>query len=341
MLDPEAHPVAEGHLAGGMQHSVCVKRVCAQDSAIAYILAQRAKLPDHRFIIRKIIGIPLHVNQDKLAPCFLQLRADDMRGLVRAHRKGHKGRRHIDPAEGAAHGVLAADRSQSQRLLRAVRAEQRTQRLTPPLRILRHPAEVLLERKMNPGPVTAGSGNLRGRVNNCPRGAVERTPGGQIRVKSVRHQRSGIALSLQRRNLGCHHLRRGILILSSERHQDSCRADGGIKHLHKALLRAAVQSRQSLKQKVLYLFFRKRLLRKEALSLRHHNPGIRLLVRSVGVQKCTAQVNDRFPSPVHDKTCIVCDNCHRNRLQILLGSKLQKLVRMLRRHDNRHSLLRL
>ena len=61
---------------------------------------------------------------------------------------------------------------------------------------------------------------------------------------------------------------------------------------------------------------------------------------AVGVQEGPGQICDRLSSPVHNQTRFLCDNRYLYSLQILFMCILQKLIRILRSHDNGHTFLR-
>ena len=287
MLNAQTEPVSECHLAGGVQKALRVHNVRAQDPSLFQVFGECAVLPQRRLIIRKVIFIPADPNQHQTAPGLLQLRADDVPQAPCADREGYQCRRNVHPVKGSAHGILPADRGKPKRLLGAVGAEQGAQRLAPALRLFCHPSEILLEAESGLFPVSAGGYDLRHGLEHREGCAVERAPGRQIRIEPVCHQGDGIALASADGKLCRHHLCLRSLVSPPERHQHASGADGGIKHLHQASLRTAVQIRQSPKQDLPDIPVADRTLREETLSFRHHEPYVCLLLRAVSIEKCT------------------------------------------------------
>ena len=62
---------------------------------------------------------------------------------------------------------------------------------------------------------------------------------------------------------------------------------------------------------------------------------------TVGIQECTAQINDGPASPVHNQTRFFRNNSNRDCFQVLLACKAQECVYVLRIQNHCHTLLRL
>ncbi|KAF5037034.1 hypothetical protein DSECCO2_568950 [anaerobic digester metagenome] len=145
--------------------------------------------------------------------------------------------------EAAGHRILAADRAALQRHLGVQCTQERRQRLAPANVIAAQPLEIFLERQ--PAALSrAARGNHLGdgfahRRDRARIGVAF----GNVGVKGIRHQRGGVGLAMQHRNLRGHRLNGGFLIFSAEGEQHGTRTDRGVKALGQALLRADVEVR--------------------------------------------------------------------------------------------------
>ena len=365
IVEAHAEPVAEGHLCDGRGDAVGIHRISGCHGAGAHKLRHFLIEFQNIRIIRDVVLVFVDPDLHQDIALFLQLGRDHviLRGDV--HRKGNQGRRDINVVEGTGHGVLAADTRDLITDLRVVCAQQCGKRLAPALRILRHSAEVLLEGKVQVLIITAGGDNFRDGLCHRVDRAVVRAPVGQIRVKAIAHHGDGVCLSAQNRELGDHGLRLGKLILSAVRHVHRARADGGVKHLHQALLRADVQILQGCEERIaeelgfrliLILFLgvlggllrqgnqRVNLLGGELLEIvvihgRDVHFHVRLLMRAVGVEEASRQINDRFAPPLQDQSRRLSDHCHLRRLEVFFFCIGKELFRVLRRNHDSHALL--
>ena len=167
-----------------------------------------------------------------------------------------------------------------------------------------------------------------------------RAPAGQIRIKSIGHHGDCIALPVIHRKFCHHRLRFRQLIFSAIGHQHRSCADGGVEHLDQPLLGTAIEVRQSSGPAVSHQVLIERFLLKVPSFLgRHLDLHIRLLVRAVGIQKCSADIHDRTAAPVHDQPRRLCHDCNLHRFQVLLGGVLQKFLYIVRPDDTGHSFL--
>ena len=165
-------------------------------------------------------------------------------------------------------------------------------------------------------------------------------PAGQDRIKSVRHHGDGIAFSFQNRKLRDHGLRLCKLVFSAVRHQHAACPDGGIKHLHQSLLRAAVQPGQSLKPFCTdFIFIYISLFKIAVLPGRHLNLNGSLLMRAVCIQKCALKVDDGPAPPLHDKPRAFGHDRNPCSLKVFLRGILHELRLVLRVNNDRHALL--
>ena len=176
-----------------------------------------------------------------------------------------------------------------------------------------------------------------------------RTPAGQIRVETIAHHGHRVTLSGHHRHLRHHGLRLCQLILSAVRHIYAARADGSVKHLHQSLLGADIQILQSIQPCCFHIILfqiignriQSNLIQIVVLPGRNLNCHAGLLMSAVGVQERPGQIYNFFSAPYQNQTGILCNNSHRNCLQIFLISVSQELIHVLRRNHNCHTLLRL
>ena len=61
---------------------------------------------------------------------------------------------------------------------------------------------------------------------------------------------------------------------------------------------------------------------------------------AVGIQECSADINNGFSSPMHNKTRLLSYYCNRNCLQVFLCGKCQEFFYVCRIQNDSHTLLR-
>ena len=254
--------------------------------------------------------------------------------------EGHKGRRYIDIVEGSGHGILAADGCKTVTHLCLISTEQSGKRLAPALRILCHSAEILLEGKMNLPEITAGSHYFCHGLRDSVNSTMIRAPAGQVRIKAIGHHGHGRCIALQHRHFGNHCLCLGQLVFAAVRHEHTGCTDGGVEHLHKALLRAGVQIRQGIQPLLSYIADVVTSLQRGILRIRNVDKDICLLMCAVRVKEGTGDIDDILSSPVQHKAGLFRDDSHFDSLKVLLSRIIEEFIRILRAHDNSHALLR-
>ena len=94
------------------------------------------------------------------------------------HRKGNQCRRNVDLVKGSGHAVLSSDGRQPKAQLGLVGPQQCGERLAPAGGLLRHPTEILLERKTDLFIIASCCHDLGHRRYNCVYSAVIRAPAG-------------------------------------------------------------------------------------------------------------------------------------------------------------------
>ena len=174
--------------------------------------------------------------------------------------------------------------------------EQCCEWLSPSLRIFAKPFEILLEGQTDLLVITAGCHDFCNGMSDRINCSVERTPFGQVWIKTVTHHGHSICFSVKHRKLGYHRLNRCHLIFSAVRQSDAACTNGAVKHLHKSFLGAYIQIFQCINT-----CFRKalwNLLIKEAAdTVRNFHIYIIFLMSPIGIQKCTGEIHDLFSSP--------------------------------------------
>ena len=293
----------------------------------------------HLFIFRKIVAVRRNMDPYQLVSGFFQFRSNHIFQFRHIHGKRYQSRRNVDIIEGSGHTVFSADGRKSESHLRIVCAQQSRKRLAPAGRILAHSAEVLLEGKADFAEITAcrydsGDG-FRHRID-C---AVIGAPAGYIRIKSITHHGDRFRLSVRNRYL-CHH-RLGLshLIFSAIRHQCAGCPDGRVKHFHQPLLRACVQVRQSFQPFCLHIGDIPGTFQNGIRLCRNFHEHIVFLMRAIGIQERTGNVDDFFSSPAHHKARFLRYHCHLSRLQVFLVCIIHKSFPVLRINDYRHTFL--
>ena len=304
---------------------------------------------DFRYLVidRYIEIVLLYLKAHQLIPRRLQLRRHDVAALCDIHREGHQRGRHIDVIESPRHAVLAADGRQPESDLRVISAQQRRERLAPAGGLQGHPTEILLESEADLRGVTAGSHDLRHGLHHRVHSAVIRTPGGQIRVEAIAHHGNSVRPALQHRELGHHGLGLRQLMLSAVRHQHAARADGSVEHLHQPFLRTYVQIVQERQPGRLHIALLQRLphcghcpfIEIILFLVRNVHLYPRLLMGTVGIQKCPLQVHDLAAPPLQHQPGLLCHHSHGHGLQVLLRGILQERVHILWIHHHGHALL--
>ena len=131
------------------------------------------------------------------------------------------------------------------------------------------------------------------------------------------------------------------------RHQNTSCPDGGIEHLHQSLLGANIQIIQHSQPCVLDIsrlkLFTDRgnrpFFKIVILLVRYINLHNGLLMRSVGIEEGSLQIDDLLSSPVQHQSRLLGDNSHRYRLKVLLRRIFQEFIHICRGHNNSHTLL--
>ena len=156
--------------------------------------------------------------------------------ICNIHSKGNKGRRHINILKGAWHAVLSSDGRKSKSNLGAVCTKKSRKRLAPARRILRHPAEILLEGKADSSVIAAWCHDFGNRGQYCINCAVIGAPAWQVGIIATAHHGHGMCFSMKYRKL-CHHgLSLCQLVPASIGHEHASRSYGTVKHFHKPFL---------------------------------------------------------------------------------------------------------
>ena len=152
-----------------------------------------------------------------------------------------------------------------------------------------------------------------------------RAPAGNERIKAIAHHGCRICLSPLCRKLSDHGLYGSSLIKTAVGHEHRPRADRGIKHLNKPLLRCFIQVAHRLKPCLPYILYRNHLTEIGLFLIRHHNPYICLLMSSVCIKEASCKIHYSPASPCHMKSRLLCHYSDLCRLEILLRGISHKL----------------
>ena len=316
-----------------------VKGISRKHLAGLHVAAEFFILVTDIRIVRELVAVPRSPEPDEPAPGFFQFRRDHVAKLRGVHSEGDERWRHVDIIKAAGHAVLSSDGGKAESKLRFVRAQKSRERLAPPVRILRHPAEILLEGKSDLPEITSGSDDPRHGFGDRVSRAVIRTPRGQIRIKAIAHHGDGLGLSVRYRHLGHHGLGLRSLIAASVRHQHAGRADGTVEHLHKSSLGTDIQVRECFQPLCAHIRdIRAGKQRTVAAGRDLHAHGS-LLMSPVGIQERSFDVYDLFIPPYEHQAGFLRHHSDRDCLQILFSCILQKSVHIGRIHHHGHPLL--
>ncbi len=191
--------------------------------------------------IRQEISIALDAQESHGVSGALELGADDLVGLGGADRECHQGGGHIQLVEAAGHGVLAAYGRRAELELGAQRAQQCRQGLAPALRLAAQAFKVFLEAHPGLADIAAGGGDAGIGLDHGIQRAVVGTPGAEIGVIAMTHNRAGIAAALLQGQLSHHGLVGSEAFFAAQCMYDCASAGAGVKALDQPFLRAYIQ----------------------------------------------------------------------------------------------------
>ena len=332
----DAQAVAEGHLGRRHSHAAVVHSLHGSHMARFHFLIEEVGVFLEYIKVRHAFLVLGHTEEDQHVPFLLQFLAHCFRCFAGSNGKGYQRRRYVDIIEGTAHGILAADGTKTQGFLHMEGSQKSCCRLAPACFICQF-FEIFLQCKVSLSPVSphghqAGDGK-KDRIYS----PVERTPGGQIRVKPVGHEAGAVSFSLSHRELGCHAVGRRLLVLSAERHEHRAGADGGVEPFRQSLLGAVVQIPHGGNPGILY--GRNGFGMEIPFVIGLCNMGSLDLLGAVGIQKGSGNIDDRHPSPLHHQPVRIGhigDDCG---FQIFFCCIADKLVRIFLLHHHCHPFL--
>ena len=293
-------------------------------------------------IIRQIIAVFWQTDPYQFASCFFQFRCDNILFLSHIYRKGNQCRRNINIVEGSGHTVLSTDRWKAKSHLCRICTEQRCKWLAPALRILCHTTEVFLEGETDLRVVSTVCYDTCNRFYNCINCTMIWAPAGYIWIKSVTHHSYSIRFSVHYRNFGNHSLCLCQLIFTTIWHKYTSCSDGSVEHLHQTLLRTGIQICQHGQPCCFCIcgrfFF---TLQNISLFIRNIYQNFCLLMRTVGIQESTGNINNFFSSPVQYQTWLFGNNSYHNSFQVFFVGIFHKFINVFRIYNNSHTFLRL
>ena len=336
-LDIHAEGVAHRHLHEGFGDAAVGQRPGRNDVAGADFLVQ--EVPVVFQLLR--VGHPVRERGmfQEIDPVAgrLELRRDDAAGVDGRDAEGDEGRGHVDVLEGAAHRVLAADGRKAEFLLHLERAEQGAERFAPGMGILGHALEVFLVGEPHAAVIGAGAGHLGAGFNHGVCGAVVRAPEGEVRVVAESHHARGLGVLVHGQFLDGD-LRLSRLPPAAVRHQDGGTADGGVEHLHEALLGSHVR-RGHDGQHLLLQRLPCRFLAERILVLDGQDRGLRIVLRAGAVDERAGQVADLRVPVEHPHPAGIGDIGHVGDLDVVHGAEFHHAGLVGRFHDHGHPLL--
>ena len=172
--------IAEGHLGGCGQNAVAVKGISRLNLSLPHEGSDHVVHMHDVVVYRNIELILLDAELDENIACSLEFGCHDVLRLSDIDREGDQCGRDIDVdpflAEGAGHGILAADTGKTETDLGVIGAEQGGQGLAPPGGFLGHAPEILLESEVEVSVIAALCHDLGHGLSDRVNRAVVRTP---------------------------------------------------------------------------------------------------------------------------------------------------------------------
>ena len=234
----------------------------------------------------------------------LELRRNDVGGILRGDGEGDDGGRHVHILESAAHRVLAAQRSKSERFLHPESTQQRRKRFAPAGGFFAELLEILLEGETDLVVIAAGRHDFRHRFQHRQHARMIRGTDGDEGVVTERHDGGEVRMAVQHRQFLRAHLRLGQLILTAEGHQHRGSADGGVEHLDKTLLGSHVRIGKAVLPFLLHRF-PLNVSGFQHIITHGRNLGGHLLAHAVGVDEVAAEIHDGLAAPRHRQAVVV------------------------------------
>ena len=332
--------VTKCHLADCCCDTVTIQRVSGKYFAVQNILMQFFVLIHGCLIIRQIVAVFRQTDPNQFASCFFQFRCDNILFLCHIHCEGNQCRRNIDVIKGSGHTVFSSDRRKTKSHLCRICTEQCCKRLAPAFRIFGHTTEVFLECKADLCVISTICHDTCDGFHNCVNGTVIRAPAGYIWIKSVAHHGHSICFSVHYRNLSHHSLSFCQLIFTTIWHKYASCSDGSVKHLHQTFLGTGIQICQH-RQPCCFCICRRFFFTLQNISLfiRNVYQNFCLLMRTVGIQESTGNINNFFFSPVQYQTRFFGNNGYHNSLQVFFVGVFHEFVNIFRIYNNCHTLL--
>ena len=267
-------------------------------------------------------------------PSRLKFGRNDIFDAVYRYRKGYQCRRYINILERAAHGVFAADGSDFQTFLRHECTQERRQRLAPAFCIFPQFFKVFLEGQVNFFEISTCCDQFCNGFHYCQICTVVRALFCNERIIAPSHQRAGCGIFLFYRYFIYHRLDGCFLVFTAERHQNGSRTDGGVETLGQTSLGADIQI---LRQLHVTCFEVSRNFFCEFFG--SCGCCCDMFFSTVGIQKCSGQVNDLFAVPCHFQRRLCCYFCHNRCFQIFHECQFFESFHIFCSNHNCHSFL--
>ena len=288
LFEFEADAVADGHLENALRNAALIDGPAGERAVSAKKRCHEREILADAFRRRKAVFVLFGGEQGNAGADALEFRGGNVRRHILRDRKRNEGRGDMDVLEGAAHGVLTADRGKAETHLRVESAEQRGKGLAPARGIAAELFKVFLESE----PAFVGRCAARNELCNGRYDRAVRAGVGirfrKIGIEAVRHDGTGIGFAVSDGEFRRHRLRRSDHIPSAEGHQHGAGADGGIEPLRKTLAGADIdignERLHALDKTGVFYGFRRFFARGD---LRLH--GFR---RAVGIEEFPRKIDD-------------------------------------------------
>ena len=161
-----------------------------------------------------------------------------------------------------------------------------------------------------------------------------RTSVRNIRIEAPAHDRTGIGLAFKYRDFCSHGLGRRKLILASERHKNSTRANSGVKVFYKTFLRANVKVSHKQLPAIggVAVGF-------ELFCNGYGNCNGSVFFRAVGVKKFSGKIYNNASVPCHSETGFFGNYSYESSFKIFFCCFGDESVRVLFAYDYSHAFL--
>ena len=331
-----ANPVSESHLRRGHRDAAVSDRFHRGNATACGLGVQEIGVRFENLRVGHAVRIRRDVEEEQRVALVFPILADGFGGFSGRDGEGNERRRDVQLAEGAAHGIFAADGTEAERALHRVSAEKGRDGFPVTFR-RREFLEIFLEREVGAPPIRTERGEAGDGEQNGIGRAVEGAPRGELGIVAVRHEARGVRRAVAQRNLGDHAVCGRLLQAAAVGHEDGRGANRPVEALGETFLGRVFQ----------FLHFGKP-------SVAHRGNGGRgrfdVFWRgdvsafrprgAVRIEEGAADIDNRIALPMHDEASFVRDARDDGRFQIFFGGVADEGVRIGGFHDDGHAFLR-